>query len=679
MQEFDRFMTPMTYGPINRRYRHPLLSPLTRLICCSLTFAACAAPHGEAQAAQFTLLGLGGVRQYAGFGYHYQGSMNSYESGKTTSTQHGFAESYSIGAGYSILHPRILFGDAEATFTADQEFNKRSSQGDYSTQDTGVSYKVTGTVLDRGPAPIHFNLNSSMLTVRPPFGRTYTVDSKHENIFLNLKNELLPAYLSLAKGHTSTSGLDTNIETSSRTFHIGVDHQQGDLSMTEASLALSSTRQELEGGSSEESRDATISIHNALTWKDQRDLSRRLDTRYTFRDKGGRVEGLQEGLGSTLDWRIGKALDGRLSYNKNRNEDVNAKSDLQSISGTLTQNFLRAIGVNLGGSVTKGSYDDGSDDTRSASAGVRYTNRLPKESNLTLSYSYSYTLLERMRQDFVVDVRDSISVTGVFPQFHLISRGDIIPESVRLYLDEARTAPYTDFTVLDSGTQTRLLLNSDPGLGRLYLSYSYRQSPQVKYSNVGQGVNGHLSMLGNRYVLSASYAWADQQILSGTDLSSTIGARSSLKLGAEGNFYPHYCSLAYTDEQAPRSRMKAVEANWNHTLSGQRGATLVTKAQDLYSWSASTGEGASTAWDNTLMVSSTYTRLMVLNTRGKLTLSYYNLLTEEVSSNKVGAQFALEGEYGKTTFTLDTAVNYGFSSSGNSLNQSLAFNVRRSF
>lgn len=671
-------MMLMTYGPKNRRYQLPLPSPLARFICCSLTVIAWGA-QGEAQAAQFNLLGVSSLRQYAGFAYHYQGSMNSYESGKSTSTQHGFAETYSLGAGYYILHPRIIFGDAEASLTADQEFNKRTSQAQHWTQDNGVAYKVNGTILDRSPVPLHFNLNSSLLTVSPPFGRTYTVDSKHENLFLIIKNDLLPANISLTNGHSKTSGLETNTETSSSTFHAGVEHQGGTVSQTEASLDLSSTRQDIESGTSEENRDATISIHNALTWKNERDLTRRIDTRYTFRDKGGRFEGMQEGLGSNLDWKIGKALDGRLSYNRNRNEDVNAKSDLQSISGTLTQNFLRAIGVNLAGNITKGSYNDGKDDSKSASAGIRYTNRLPRESSLTANYNCSYNVMERMRTDVVIDVRDSISLSGVFPQFHTIPRGDVVAGSVRLYLDEAHTAPYTDFTVLPSGTQTRVLLNTDPGTGRLYLSYSYSQSPQVKYSTLAQGVGSYLSFLGNRYALNASYAWADQTVLSGTDLSSTIGDRTSLKLGAEWNFYPHYASLGYSDEQAPKSRVKAVEANWNHTMSGRRGATLVTRVQDLYSRSSYSGEAGGTSWDNTLMVSSTYTRLMVLNTKGKLTLSYYNLLTEAARSNKLGAQFALEGGYGKTTFTLDSAVNYSFSTSGRSLNQSLAFNIRRSF
>lgn len=647
------------------------------LLCAGLVLQG-AAP---AQAARFTLLSLEGFSQSVAASYDYQNSYTSYQDARTGSTEHGVSESYSISSGYSILHPRLLRGTASLAVTADQELADDSELGDRSGGDNRLSYNLQGILLDRTSFPVNFSAASARYTIRPPFDTSYRVDSGSWNVTWNLKNRLLPASLFLGSSSSATSGAASNTRNGSRSARLSLRHQVAQFSESNLALSLDDYEQNLlDYGTRDEHTEGGADLSNALSWRGPRELQRRLNTRYTYRKRNGGSAGLTDSLASDLRWQIGKSLDGTLRYTRTRNKDEVRSSALQSLSATLSQRYLKALQTNLGASFSRGSYSDGSDLTGSGSLALTYSKELPKGGRATLNYACQYQLQERRRSDFELSVLTTLQPGDLYPRIVDLADRDIVASTLQIFLDEARSLPFSDFSIVLSGALTRIVLNSNPGVPLLYLSYSYRQSPDVTYATTTQAAGSGLSLYGGKLSLQAHYSWSDSDLIAGSDPSSTLGDSSHLKLSAEGILAPHTFTLSYSADDGAYQELHNVEAKWTHTLQG-KGASLLSRVEERYSWFAnkSSTTGGGDGWDNTFQCSTAYSRTLNPNLKGKLDLAYLNLAAGGTVSNKINLGFSLTGHYGRTLVSLDGAANFGFSSSGSSRNQSVSLNVRRVF
>lgn len=637
------------------------------------------APQARAQAARFSILGLGRLRQSATFAYNYQDSVSDYSDNRSTSTQHGFSEGYSLGFEYSILHPRLLNGDADLSFVADQELSNDSAQGSSRSGNNRISYHIKGTVLDRKPNPLIFNLNSALTTVRPPFSNTYTLDSRGENFSWGLRNDILPVLLLVNSTSTTTSGLAADRKNESRTVQISAEHRPAGVSDTKLTLTSGAHRQTLlDSGAIDDSKEARLEFANTLTWNDERSLRRRLDTRYMYFDKSGSNPTQLRNFSSNLGWEVGKALEATASVNMNRTDDMNGASDMKTMNVTLNHQYLRALQTHLGGGVSRGSYNDGSDDAFGWNGGVLYTKELPGESGISLKYDYAQLVQNRDRSLVFLNGFTSIEVAAPFPLDVDLMQENVDPASLRIFLDEGRTLPFTGFSILFSGTFTRLRINTDPGTPRLYLSYAYRQSPQVKFETVSQSVGSQLSMNNGRHTATFTYSWTDRSILDGGDPSLVLEDTSTVRAKVQSSLTPHQLSLEYMRQKGAFQDLQSLEAIWTHLLPG-RGASLRTEARDRYCWFASSGDRGGADWDNTILLTTTYSRSLPGNFKGSLTLGYYNLANSDSINHRISSNLSVDGSYGRTVVSLEGGYGLGFASSGYSSNQSLTLNVRRMF
>ncbi len=632
-------------------------------------------------ASRFTLLSVNDLRQFVSAGYNYQDSLSVYGTRKISSTNHGFNESYSISAGYSILHPRLLRGDANIGLVSNQELASNTSEGDSSSGNNRIFYSVNGIILDRKPYPISFSVQSSTLMIRPTFSRAYTVDSQGQNVSLHIQNKYLPVTFSYGRNESTTSGLDDDTKHTMQTAAVTIIQSTGDLSSTRLSLSQTYDQQILLGiGTTDNRNEFSGDLTNALHWENLRGLHRRLDTSYSYRDQNGSYPGSQSNFGSTLGWQLGKALESRLTYSQSSNRNEQSSNRMQNVTGSLTHRYLKSLQTNVGGSFAKGSYNDGSDISTSWNAGVAYTKELPMDSRIGLDYGYRYMLQDRSRTNVNLNVFEPVTLSSLFPQFIDLAAQNIDSSTIAFYRDAGQTLPFTDFSVVLSGVQTRILINSDPGVPILYQKYSYQQSPNIKYSTFGHSIGWLLSLLGNKHVLHVNYSWSDVQILAGADPNSTLGGSTHLRAGLESHLSPHTLSLNYTSDRNVYQDIQNIDAIWTHSM-GAANASLLTKAENRYSWYADKGKdtASSQKWDNTALISTAYSRLILQNIKGTLTLGYFNLLTSSVSSNKFSLELGLAGNIGRTDITLDSASNWTFSSSGSAHNQSVTLNARRSF
>jgi len=649
-------------------------------IALSLLAAFSLAPPPEASGAKFTLLGLSRIRQSALLSYDYQDSVNDYGDSKSSSTQQGFSEGYGISFEYSILHPRLLNGEADLSLVADQELSRDSDEGNSSSGNNRISYRVKGTLLDRKPNPLIFNLNSDAITVRPPFSSTYTIDARAHSVSWSIRNHILPASLMVSSNSSTTSGLPFDTRNESQTIQVTAEHRSAELSDSKLSLTKGAHRRTfLDAGVRDDTDEARLDFANTLAWSDPRGLNRRVDTRYLYFDRSGSNAGGQRSLASTLSWDVGKALDARVAYNLNRNDDLNGKSNTQTVGGSLTHQFVRALNTHLGVVAARGRYNDGSDDSLGWNLGGRYTKLLPYEGGMTLSYDCSKVVQDRSRSLVTLGAFTSVAVAAPYPLDTDLVQENINPSSIRIHLDEGRTLPFTDFTVLFSGALTRVRINSDPGVSQLYLSYSYLQSPDIKFQTVSQHLGSQFSFLSSRHVLQVNYGWTERRLLEGTDPSSSLEDTSSFNAKLQSRLSTHELSLEYSNQKGESQDLQTVEGAWSHFTPGSGGA-LRTEARDRYSLFSGRGTRGGDDWDNTLQLTATYSRLLPKNFRGTLTLGYYNLATADTSSHRVSTSFGVDGSYGRTTISLQGAFGLTLApSGGHSQNQSLTLNVRRMF
>lgn len=674
-------MIQTTRSDINRQ---PAPAPkwlVPRRLCTLLPAAALLLlPAARAEAAAYTLLTLQQLRQFVSTSYNYHDSLSDYDRNKSKSTLHGFSEAYSIGADYSILHRGILNGGFEVSFAANQELSDDSRSGHASTGDNRIEYGVNGSALHRSQIPISFGLNSAVATVRPPFGRTYTVDSQNQHLAWSIRNSLLPVVLTINRSTSATAGTENDTESQSRSVQLSLNNSVGDLSNASLSLGVSSNQQTLlDSATSDLYKDGWLDLSHTLSWHNQRDLRRRLETKYLYRERSGDNSGTQQDLTSQLGWEVGKALNTNLSYSQGRNEDQNgAGSDSQGIAGSLVHQYLNCLYTSLGASMAKGSYSDGTDVTTAWNMALRYSNKLPKDSQMSLGYTYRYVQQDRERTQITLNEFETVEPGEIFPQLIDLMRENIDSSTIRIFLDAGRTLPFTDFSVSFTGVTTRLRLNSDPGVQFLHLSYSYSQSPDMKFATTGQGVSGSLHLFKGKHALKGSYSWTEKELLRGSDPSSTLDGSSQLRFGWESNLNPHVVSLDYASITSGSQDVQSMEAKWVHTYQ-QRDSSLRSEANDSYSWYASNGAGGSRGWDNTLKLSSSYSRSLIRNFKGRFTLGYFNFMNQETSSNSFNLSAGMDGNYGKTTISLHASGNLGVSSAGYTRNQSLTLSIRRMF
>lgn len=650
---------------------------VVRALLFAVPFLVAAA---SAQAGQYTLLTLHDFRQSAMASYDYYDSVSSHKAGKISSTMQGLTESYGVSVGYSILHPSLLKGDAQLEIAAEQEADRDSAKGRSSSNDNRIEYGVKGTLLSRGYSPVSFSANSAVITARPQFSNSYRVESANQTLIWTLKNRTVPASFSLIKSSSSTDGQENDTSSKARSLQISFGHDAGTVSHTRLTMGLSSHQMTLlQTGLSDDYKEASTELTNLLSWYDERALRRTVDTRFVIQQRSGRNAGTQQSLGSSAQWQLGKALSASLSGSKNRNDDSNGSSNSEGIAGGLSHKFLQGIYTNVGGSLTKGNYSDGSDSTESWNAGGRYENELPRHTLLSLGYNYNYAVQDRQRTALRLNGYETLTLDPVFPQYQTLSGTNVDGTTVELYLDPGRSLPFTDFSVVSQGFTTRILINSNPGVPILYASYSYRQSPQIKFATTAQNVSGRLKFLGGRHTLQADYNWSDQKLLGGSDPSSTLSGSSHLRLGYELKAQPHTLSLNYSALKSSSQDLQDVTLNWTHVY--QSGAArLATQASDRYAWFSENGSGGGKErWDNSFLISSTYSRPLVRNFKGSLKLGYFNLTSDSASSNMINTEVNLDGRYGNTVLTLESSLNLGFASSGYSRNETVMMKVRRMF
>ncbi len=665
-----------------------IMRPLRGLLLCALAALGVTLLHSPALAAQsrFTLLTVNDLRQFVTAGYNFQESMNEYGSGKNNSTHNGLSESYSISAEYSIMHPRLLRGDASFSLVFNQDWDNKTVQGSTSDRANRITYSVSGIILDRKPYPINFNVQSMSSTIQPPFSRSYTVDSQGQTVSMSLINVFLPVVFSYSRNESTTSGLVDDIKQNFQSASINLSQKGGSLSSTTLFLNQSYDQQTLLGTGAVDSRNEfSGDIANTLYWDNLRGLHRKFGTKYIYRNQSGSSPGSQSNFGSALDWQLGKALDSRLTYDQSSNQNVLNSNNLQRASGTLTHRYLKSLQTNVGGAFSKGNYKDGSDVSTSGSLSVSYLKELPKDlyrdSVIGLDYGYQYSLQDRSRTDVVLNVFDPVLLKGtIFPQDLDLTAENIDSSTIRFYKDAGQTLPFTDFDVVFSGVLTRIRVNSNPGVTTLYLKFSYKQSPKIKYSTYGHSIGGRLALLGKRHVLNVNYSWSDVRIFSGSDVNTTLGGSSYLKAGIKSELEPHTLSLDYSSNKNVFQSIQNVDASWIYAKK-LADASLLTKAQDRYSWYSNSSNSAASSqrWDNTLLLSSTYTQPILQNVKGTLTLGYFNTMTNSASSNRFNLSLNMAGSFGRTAIILDASSNWSVFSASYARNQSITLNARRSF
>jgi hypothetical protein len=658
-----------------------LLCFLVTVVFILLCSQALAAP------VRFTLLNLEGLNQFVAAGYNYQDRLNDYETGKYSSNNHGFSESYSLMAGYSILHPRLLSGDVKFSLTSNQEWANSTSQGKSSSSNNNITYSVSGVILNRKPYPVNFNAQSSIMTVRPPFSRAYTVDSESQSISSGIQNRYLPLTFSYVNNESTTSGLDNNTRQSSTSASVSVYQNINNLSSTSINLNQTIAEQTLLGSGVTDSRKiVTAEASNSLYWNNFRGLSRRLDTKYVYSEQSGSFPGLQSNFASALGWQIGKTLNSRLGYTLNSNESPSNSSNRQNVNGALTHSYLKSLQTYAGGSYTKGEYRDGTDVNTSWNTGVNYVKKLPKDSQVALTYGYIYSFQDRSRTEINQNVEEQVTVLSPFlpPQIVSLGQLNIDSDSIKFYIDAGYTTEWektlTNYTVTPGITETSIQINENPGVPLLYLRYSYTQSPKIAYATLGHSIGGRLSLLGDKHTLHSNYSWSDVEIISGVDPSSTIGGTTRFEAGLKSKLTPHTVAVTYTAEKSVYQDIRSIDTVWTHSMKVNN-ASLQSKAADRYSWykNVNSGSTGTQGWYNTFSLSTAYSRLFAKHVKGALTLGYFNLLTSSVYSNKFSLALALAANYGRTDITLDSNSNWSFSSSGSARNQSLTINARRSF
>ena len=487
--------------------------------------------------------------------YDFQYRFDQYktESGRSTmkSDKHRLENSYHFDTLYAVLHANLLTGRFAMDLGFDYDWQKKSDEGSDSGTDLEIEYDLDGVFLKEKPCPVDFTSYGRKNTINRVFSDNYDVTSWGNGIGISLENDYLPTRIRYSMSESETDGLTADRTSKIEHFLFTASHRYQSFSSTSFNFMEGSTETKTSGVGEDTQIDTTsIGLNNILDWGNA-DLTRKLDSQYSYQDSRGDYTNRSKHWTEKLRWDLGSALQSGLEH-----DYYSFVSDANEQKRTMERAWLRHqlfdnLSTTLRGWTRKSELQDGTEDQFAGALDFSYTRHLPADCFLAVGLGNSYGETDRaLDTDTLAVVNERLIYDD--SGFNYLLNYNIEEDSIEVF-NETRTVIYNegvDYQLETIGLRTRIIIPGGSPISHgdvLSIDYQYLVDPSIKYSTESHSLNTSLDLFNRKYRVYANIYQSDEELLGGDAGNVGLNDITEYTLGFEHNL--HYFSYGgeYSD------------------------------------------------------------------------------------------------------------------------------------
>lgn len=618
-----------------------------------------------------SLLSLGEVTQAAGVSYGYTGHKTA---GRFTYSQN-LSESYSIGTRAAVLDPDVLLLQLRGGVSFQQQLANSGSKL------LNWDYDIVGSAFQMSYHPILLSANRNSSTVSSGYLPSYTTERTNYRVSASLLNNLFPVRMFFLHATSQTTGLATDISGTSDAGGIGVHHDLGGVSSTDATLSFNTSTSGVT-----ESRSYSAFLLN----RSDLDAAKRyhLITKTSLVDSvTSEIPQRQVDLSLSFSGSPGSALScslsGQTSYNASESfEGERQVIKTRSLAGSLGHRLYQSVVTTLSGSIGESAALGGSESNYDLNARLAYQKKLPADSLLTLNANFGHTVTNQDYQDTVLSARDEIH--------QVVQQGDKIAPNLTGRLLRVVTlksldpeiiyTPGIDYQIDPSSNKIEIIVNGSIAPGTtIYISYEVGVNKNIDFATNSQSYLAAVTLFGGRYTVTGDYANSTQKEISGEADTAALSDFSAINLRGTAHYTDTDLGVEYGTLSGSQENLSRFAAFWTHTTHIFSNDTLRLNFRDVYTMYEASG--TSNAYDiNVATMGTSYNR----NIFGGIRLQLSANLSDSRRSGGAASDMAmlrmgLDGNYNQVIISLNAQTSYRMVSGPDTRDDSLQFQIVRYF
>lgn len=621
-----------------------------------------------------SLLSFGEVNQSVGVSYAYAG----HKSRAGYDTSQDLAENYGIATRAAVLNPDVLLLQLSGGISFQQQLGNSSSKlFDY-------DYNIIGSAFQLTYHPMLLSASRNSSTVSSGYLPSYTTERTNYRVSASLLNSVLPVRLYFLHSTSQTTGLAADFSGTSDAAGIGIHHQLGSISSTDATLSFStSTTGAIEG------RSYTGFLLN----RSELDAAKR----YHLITKGSVTDSVNDGapsrqadLSLSLSGSPGEALtvglSGQTSYNSSQSfEGVRQLVKTNTLEGSIGHRLYQSLTTTLSGSVGQSKALGGSENNYDAKAQFAYQKRLPADSLLSVNVNFGHTVTKQDFQDSLLSATDEAHQVG--------QQGDQIAMNLAGKLTIKRVerrdvngivdfvyAEGTDYRVDPVSNKLEIIVNGQIAPGTtIYVSYEVGVNKNIDFTTDLQSYLASVTLFGGRYIITSDYVVNSQKQISGTADVAALTDYTAFTLKGSAHYQETNMGVEYGTISGTHENLSRLSAFWNRDTHITSSDSLRLNFVDTYTMYDATA--TSKAYDiNVASAVASYNRSIFGGVRMQVSGNLSDSRRSGgASSDMATLRLGLDGNYNQIVVSMSAQTSYRMASGSNSRDDSLQFKITRYF
>lgn len=568
------------------------------------------------------LLLFEGFQQWLNLSYNYSGTQTSL----SKSANHALEESYNASLQMALFDPHILDTTLQGSIVFDQNWNRNTSDSSASNTNSGsditYQYNFFGNGLDKSRIPFSLLSYRNINTVQNTFTSPTTTDMSGNEFGITFLNEKLKSNFRYSNNSSDTRMNGRSSNSFSNAYTYTAEHHSTS-STTSLTAAFSDQKGGTSNGEKLTSSTNSLALNNVLIFGARQNyslLSFLQLNNTTVDNLPTRNITFLESFGANP----GRALSMNASYSLAESRSTDQIGTVQEKTRnrgelSIRHKLYESLLTELQGIVILNNENGGTENQSTVRGNAIYSKKLSPDSQMSLSVSNSYDLVDRNLSTGITTVRDELH-----PVVH---QGDTINlalsgGTLRSIEITSRNPIFTyvegvDYTVNYSLGRITILTGGGvridmDGTGTdLYLTYSVYKDPQLKYTANMLSLISNLTLLDNQINLGASWQKTGYSVISGPATNSLQDVHS-LMLYVSGSYDSTTVRVTYQNEVTGELKSQTYDGNVS-TIWQTANATISLSARDSYSKYEGTSTSAAYR-ENTSDVVLMYTRNILTDT-----------------------------------------------------------------
>lgn len=633
---------------------------------------------------------LSNLNQWAEMKYDY---FSTSSGDNYSSKSHKFEEVYHLNVDYAVLSRRLIKGNLGVDLGLNQEVDSEKGGGvNKSDKADGHSleYDVDMQLFERKMTPVFLSASQSQHRISSPFSSPYDQETSSYSAGMRIRSRFLPVSLRYRKVELTTDGKNKNRHRESNylsllsTFH----HQfLGEFDVS-AELYDNETSTQGQLGATELERNTLEANHRYdLKFLAQRQY---LASRYKRIQESGPSQVDSETWSENLNMRFGKALTGEIYSYWNKTVTPEQENLRRQLKVFMNHELYKSLKTKIRYEQKNNKYTDGENNYHSYALTLDYSKKLPRQSNFSLGYGYSYALTKQLssnNEELIIDERITVDIIA-----NTLSNINIIDSTISLYNSD-RTILFeegVDYdTVIGVGGNIEFLffgshLSGDIQLGDVVsVDYSHRVNTFVEYETNYHNYSAQLSLFNRALLIYVNVSQSDPDLIAGEADQTPLEKTKYGILGIESNLDKHDLGLRLMYLDSAYSKEESFHLFWRYSTE-YRGGRMNMSLENTYRIYSSglsdvllqTDDEAVT---NAIAFRADYKRKLNKLIQMEVDSYVYDIRGDYGDQTDVALGVKFEMMLYKLRASLEGDVSFQFDEHRTQRNESVRLNVKRNF